>query len=147
MVKDTGYEKRMARHSYISPESKLYLNITDLDQFCREHGLIVARMRELIAGKIKSYGGWRLADGSMNEDVARSLARQIRREYKGKLEAKAEKWYGGDWIVNVTNEETGEDIFIERVGDWSIAHAIGEWFLKDVGILADDEEEEGVLDI
>ena len=63
MVKDTGYEKRMAAHNFRSPSGKVYENIRDLTQFCREHNLIVSEMRDLISGRKKSYRGWVLWDG------------------------------------------------------------------------------------
>jgi group I intron endonuclease len=47
--------------SLISPDDKIYENVTHIPTFAKEHGLIKQNLYSLLLGKVKSCQGWKLA--------------------------------------------------------------------------------------
>jgi group I intron endonuclease len=56
--KVAGEHSKKTYSGIISPDGKIYTNITGLSGFCREHGLSKGNMSDLCSGKIKQYKGW-----------------------------------------------------------------------------------------
>lgn len=44
---------------FVAPDGTVYRGITELTSFCREHGLQIAKMSEVDAGKRPHHKGWR----------------------------------------------------------------------------------------
>ena len=56
-----------------SPTNKVFGPISNLNQFCKEHGLSQSSMHDLIKGKRKAYKGWILLDQEEKENVSTTL--------------------------------------------------------------------------
>ena len=59
MAKAVKLAKAKRYKGLISPSGKIYREIYNLAEFCREHGLAVAQINPVANGKRKSHKGWR----------------------------------------------------------------------------------------
>lgn len=64
----TPYDKKLREyninHTFIAPDGHVFDNITNLEQFAREHGLIPSALRGVAVGKTTQHHGWKaIRDG------------------------------------------------------------------------------------